>query len=251
MAPMTAALQGFTVGLTGPYWAVEQVALLTGLGAQVIVGSADQGNGDDVGRPRDPASAERLVRLVCDGVVDAVTFTTVRAVRNFMTVADRARSGRNVLSALNKHTVVACGGKESASAAVEEGILRPLRPDVPEPEALVGVVRTELAERSRRYLVGASDVVLQGAVVLVDGLPLALDDLERALLSKLAERPGAIVRRRVLMRHVWKGPGVDPLLLEATLDSLRAKLGSLAPAVESPTGRGLRLRAVEGTPGEG
>lgn len=199
--------------------------------------------------PEDPNPALRLVELLCNGSVDAVTFTAGPAVRNFMALADRARRGRNVLEALNSSVSAVCIGPVCAAAAREEGIERPVFPDVWRLGPMVGLVAEELVERRRCYRLEDNELVLQGSVVLVDGAPVRLTDRERAVLSKLAERPGTTISRRVLLRHVWKDPRVDPHVLETTVGRIRAKLGPSGAALETAVRRGYRLRARADTTG--
>jgi uroporphyrinogen-III synthase len=230
-----AELSGFTVGVTSGPIGGEQAALLSRLGATVVDAPVQS---DDTG------PGLRLVDLVCRSAVDAVTFTTGTAVRNFMLLADRARRGRNVLAALNRGILVVCAGPECAATAREEGIEHPLDPGGGQVGPLVQMLREQLLARRRRYHVGPTELVLQGSIVVADGVVLQLDDCERAVLVKLAEKPGSNVSRRVLLRHVWKDPSVDPAVLEAAVIRLRDELGSAGLGLEATSRRGYRLRAV-------
>lgn len=196
--------------------------------------------------PDDTGPALRLIDMVCGGAVDAVTFTAGPAVRNFMALADRTRRGRNVLEALNGGVLVACVGPVCAAAAVEEGVEQPRYPQRWRLGPLVRLVQEELLARRRRFRVGPTELVLQGSVVLIDGEPVRLTERERAVLDKLAERPGAIISRRLLLRQVWKDPGVDPHVLETTVGRLRAKLGPSGAAVQAAARRGYRLQVDPG-----
>jgi uroporphyrinogen-III synthase len=248
-----AELSGFTIGVTSGPGGGEQVALLTRLGAAVVAapvhGAVPRGDGAWP-LPEDTGPALRLVDLVCKGAVDAVTFTAGPAVRNFMVLADRARRGRNVLAALNRGTVVVCAGPDCAAAAREEGIDHPLHPAGRQLGPLVQLLREVLLELRRSYRLGSSELVLQGSVVVVDGRSLQLEDCERAVLVKLAEKPGSTVSRRVLLRHVWKDPSVDPAVLDATVARLRAELGPAGSGLETAARRGYRLRAAAVAPQE-
>ena len=201
--------------------------------------------------PEDPAPALRLIEMASRGTLDALTFTAGPAVRNFMALADRARRGRNVLETINSGAVaVVCVGPVCAAVAVEEGIEHPRLPDVWRLEPMVRLVADELSERRRRYRVGEIEMVMQGSVVTIDGEPVRLTDRERAVLAKLVERPGAMISRRVLLRHVWKDPSVDPGVVESTVGRLRSKLGPSGAALETAVRRGYRLRArTEGPAG--
>jgi uroporphyrinogen-III synthase len=248
-------LSGFTVGLTDGTDAGDQAKWFARRGAEIVVGpvmpsgsAAEPGGAGRLDRsalPADVGPALRLVDMLCRGAVHAVTFTARPAVRNFMAVADRSRRGRNLLVALNRSVIVACADFGSAAAAREEGIERPRAPDDGRLDSLLEMVRAELIERRRCYRVGPNQLVLQGSAVLVDGTPVVLGEPERAVLAKLAERPGETVSRRVLLRHVWKDPSVGPEVLEGAVESLRLGLGPPGGAVESAPRKGYRLRVIE------
>lgn len=192
--------------------------------------------------PDERGPAARLIEAVAQAGVDAVTFTAGPAVRNFMTLADEVRLGREVLAAFNGPVAAICVGPVCAAAAVEEGIAAPRFPERWRLGPMVRLVAEALQARARRYRFDGRELVLQGSVVLVDGQPVRLTERERALLAKLAERPGATVSRRVLLRHVWKDPGVDPHVLETAVGRLRAKLGVSSQVLETAVRRGYRLR---------
>lgn len=244
--PGAATLIGFTVGVTADRSAGRQSDLLSALGATVVQGPVTL-RGRDL--PEDLAPARRLVDLVGRGQVDAVTFTSGPAVRNFMLVADLDRRGREVLHQLNTTVLVACSGDSTGTVATEEGILQPRVTPRPTIGPLVRLVGDELVLRRQCLRMGAGELVLQGAVVLIDGRPVSLTERERAVLAKLAERPGATVSRRILLRHVWKDPSIDPGELDATVGHLRVKLGPAGAALESAVRRGYRLRAVSAQSG--
>jgi uroporphyrinogen-III synthase len=246
--PGAAELFGFTVGVTSGPGSEEQATVLTSLGAEVVVAPVHRPEGTDRSHwelPADPAPALELVELVCRARVDAVTFNAGRAVRNFMALADRGRRGRNVLTALNSGILVVCSGPDCAAEAREEGIAHPLHPPGQQLGPLVHLLRRELLDRRRRYLVDGRELVFQGSVVSLDGRPLGLSECERAVLVKLVEKPGVTVSRRVLLRHVWKDPGMDPAVLDVAIERLGAELGPVASSLEVATRRGYRLRAVE------
>lgn len=243
-------LAGFVVGMTAAC-DPEQKSRLAALGAEVVPGPVHRDGATEADRwalPTDTGPALHLVDLVCRGALDAITFNAGPAVRNFMAVADRSRRGRNVLAALNHGIVVACAGPDCAATAREEGVEQPRHGETADLAPMIAILRERLMERRRRYLMGSTELVVQGCVVLVDGRPVTLGDAERAVLVKLAERPGTTVSRRVLLRHVWKDPRVEPNILEATITRLRTELGRSGAALESTARRGYRLRAVELAP---
>ncbi|MDE3203663.1 MAG: winged helix-turn-helix domain-containing protein [Acidobacteriota bacterium] len=248
-----AQLSGFTVAVTGGPGTYEQVSWFARRGARVLVapvgevGGGDEPAGEGPRPGRDGgevSSAVTLVDLICRGSVHAVTFAAGSAVKQFMAAADGSRRGRNVLSALNRAIVVACPDRACSAVAREEGIDRVLVPDDQSPGSMVGLVRDELLSSRRRLLAGPNEIVLQGSAVLVDGWPVSLSDTERAVLTKLAEHPGATVSRRVLLRHVWKDPSVGGDVLDRAVERLRDELGPTGGAVELAARRGYRFRAV-------
>jgi hypothetical protein len=77
----------------------------------------------------------------------------------------------------------------------------------------------------------------------VDGRPVPLTPLEFGLLRHLDGREGRTVSRAELLRDVW---GTDYVggsnVVDVTVRSLRAKLGSPSDVVETVRGSGYRLR---------
>ena len=85
-------------------------------------------------------------------------------------------------------------------------------------------------------------VVIDGSLLTVDeGTATRLPDRERVLLAALAERPGAVVSKRALLRRVW-GPGEnDEHVVEVTMARLRQRLGVAGGGIETVIRRGYRL----------
>lgn len=85
-------------------------------------------------------------------------------------------------------------------------------------------------------------VVVDGSSLTVDaGVATRLPDRERVLLEALAERPGAVVSKRALLRRVW-GPGEnDEHVVEVTMARLRQRLGVAGTGIETVIRRGYRL----------
>lgn len=198
--------------------------------------------------PEDRDPALRLVGMCCEGGVDAVTFTAAPALRNFVRLAEVAGRSGPLLEALNGGMTVACVGPVCAAAAVDEGIAGPVFPDLWRLGSLVRLVSEMLLVRRRQYRIGGVDLLLQGSVAVVGGAPVRLTDLEAAVLSKLASRPGATVTRQALLRDVWDDPRVDPHVLETAVGRLRAKLGPAGAGIETAVRRGYRLNAAATPP---
>ncbi len=85
-------------------------------------------------------------------------------------------------------------------------------------------------------------VIVEGSTLIVDaGAATRLPERERVLLEALAERPGAVVSKRALLRRVW-GPGEsDEHVVEVTMARLRQRLGVAGSGIETVIRRGYRL----------
>ena len=85
-------------------------------------------------------------------------------------------------------------------------------------------------------------VVVAGSTLTIDaGAATRLPERERDLLAALAERPGAVVSKRALLRRVW-GPGEnDEHVVEVTMARLRQRLGVAGVGIETVIRRGYRL----------
>ncbi|HEX4863633.1 MAG TPA: uroporphyrinogen-III synthase [Acidimicrobiales bacterium] len=74
--------------------------------------------------------AQRLIRLCCEGKVDAVTFTAGPQVRQMFELAEADGLGSQLMDAFNERKpLAACIGPVCAGVAVEEGIRDPVWPD--------------------------------------------------------------------------------------------------------------------------
>ena len=75
-------------------------------------------------------AAQRLIRLCCEGKVDAVTFTAGPQVRQMFELAEADGRAGQLRDAFNdRKPLAACIGPVCAAVAVEEGILDPQYPD--------------------------------------------------------------------------------------------------------------------------
>lgn len=93
-------------------------------------------------------TAEDLVRVIIDGLADAVTFTAAPAVRELTRAARQAGLNGQVLEAFNSGRVVAaCIGEVCAGAARLEGIAEPLVPEHARLGSLARHLADHLAER--------------------------------------------------------------------------------------------------------
>jgi DNA-binding response OmpR family regulator len=106
---------------------------------------------------------------------------------------------------------------------------------------LVRTLSAHFEERSRTFVSGAVELVVQGSAVLAGGVRDELSPRERAVFELLAASPGAVVSRERLLASVWGSTGTDPHVLEVTVGRLRRRLGGCSSAVEAVAGRGYRI----------
>jgi uroporphyrinogen-III synthase len=193
-------------------------------------------------RPADPSRAIRLIEATVEHRVDAVTFTSSPALECFVELADEAALRPALIDAFNGPVVPVCVGPVCGASAMRVGIEHPVEPIRGRLGAMVQALAHE-AERRRHHLqVGAVDVVLQGALVLVGDHEVDLPVRERRVLSILAERPGVVVGKTELLRRAWTTPP-DPHAVEVAVGRLRKRLATTGLRVEVVPRRGYRLVA--------
>ena len=196
--------------------------------------------------PDERAAPYALIDRVCNGDVDAVTFTTGPAVENLLELGRERNLEVAVRDALNGRVLAAVIGPYCAAVARQFGL-----DDIVEPVAarLGSMVRTLTEQLSGQRLVvraGGRTMTVQGRAVEMresDGheRTVWLTTRERWLLDGLLRRRGAVVSRAELGRLVWGTAGADHLL-DVTVARLRRRLGSLGAVVETVPKRGYRVR---------
>ncbi|HET7488477.1 MAG TPA: uroporphyrinogen-III synthase [Acidimicrobiales bacterium] len=191
--------------------------------------------------PDDTAPALRLIDAACEGRLDAVTFTSAPAVQNLFEVAERHDRRAQLRKAFNTSVVAACVGPVCAGAVRDEGIEHPAVPDLGRLGLMVRSLTDRLEGRRRSLELAGIEVVLQGFAVQVGDRTVELPPLEQAVLGLLAERPGAVVSRGLMLQRLWGSPTANPHLLEATITRLRRRLGPCGAALRPSPGRGYRL----------
>jgi uroporphyrinogen-III synthase len=192
--------------------------------------------------PEDPAPAIRLAQAAIDGRLHAVTFTAAPAVTNLFALAAAAGIDAPLRDAFNQRGVVAaCVGPVCARGALDAGIADPLVPPAGRLGLLVRALSEHLVAERRTVAMAGVDVVLQGLVAMVGDQRVRLNSRERALLDTLSGRPGAVVSRPVLIRHMWSATGADPHAVEVAVARLRPRLGPAGAALVAVPGRGYRL----------
>ena len=196
--------------------------------------------------PDERAAPYALIDRVCNGDVDAVTFTTGPAVENLLELGRERDLEVAVRDALNGRVLAAVIGPYCAAVARQFGL-----DDIVEPVAarLGSMVRTLTEQLSGQRLVvraGGRTMTVQGRAVEMresDGheRTVWLTTRERWLLDGLLRRRGGVVPRAELGRLVWGTAGADHLL-DVTVARLRRRLGSLGAVVETVPKRGYRVR---------
>lgn len=214
----------------------ELTASLTEVGADVVSVPVYRWR-----MPEDDGPARRLVEAACSGRLDAVTFTSAPAVHNLFVIADRMGAADDLRNAFNDNVVAGCVGPVCGGAAREEGVEVPLQPEMGRLGLLVRALSDHVQQRRRTLSLAGVSVVVQGSAILLDEESVELSPLERSVFDQLAERPGVVVSRAILLKQGWGSATTNAQVLEATMARLRRRLGPAAPALQSVAGRGYRL----------
>jgi uroporphyrinogen-III synthase len=189
--------------------------------------------------PEDPEPVLRLLGAACAHRLDAVTFTSAAAVSNLFALADDQGCLEELRDAFNGPVVAMCVGPVCARSVTEHGA-RAFQPERARLGAMVHALTAELSSRRRCLRLAGTEVVIQGAVLVIDGERVVLSDRERDVLELLLARSGAVVSRAELMRSVWSADA-DEHALEVTITRLRNRLGPAGAAIRTVVRRGYRL----------
>jgi len=195
--------------------------------------------------PDDRAAPYALIERVCNGDVDAVTFTTGPAVENFLELAreqDREAAARD---ALNARVVAAVIGPYCANVARDLGLDAVVEPVASRLGSMVRALTDRLAGERIVVRTRNQTMVVQGRAVEVHDAQervMWLTTRERRLLDCLLRRRGAVATRAELGRAVW-GTSTDDHVLDVTVGRLRRRLGAAGELVETVPKRGYRVAA--------
>jgi uroporphyrinogen-III synthase len=190
--------------------------------------------------PEDPQPAMRMIDSICNGIVDAVTFTSSPAIRNLVALASEAGCREDLLAALNGSVMPVCVGPVAAETANDVGIHNVTTPARARLGAMVLSLAAALSERTRTLVMRGTPVILQGSMAVIGEDEVRLTERERAVLHVLAGAGGAVVAKRALLRQVW-GDNADEHAVEVTVGRLRRRLGDAGDAVQTVPRRGYRL----------
>ena len=183
----------------------------------------------------------KLIDLVADRALDAVTFTSAPAVAALMDAAGPTGRRDELVGAFQADVVASCVGPVTAAAFEMWGV-----PTIyPERSRLTAMVKQlELELPSRRSgltleLVGGHQLLLHGDDVLLDGHEVRLSPAPAAVLHALVANPGNVVARPALLAMLPSGTAGSEHAVEMAVARLRAALGTRA--VQTVVKRGYRL----------
>ena len=188
----------------------------------------------------DPEPVFRLIDLVADRALDAVTFTSAPAVAALMDAAALHRSARRADHRLPGRR------RRLLRRAGDLGRLRDVgrADDLPGPVAAGGdgqAARDRAALRSfgTTFEVAGHTLLVHGETVLVDGVEAKLSPAPFSLLQAMLVNPGHVVSRRELLAALPSGTAGSEHAVEMAVARLRAALGTRT--VQTVVKRGYRL----------
>jgi uroporphyrinogen-III synthase len=196
----------------------------------------------------DPEPTFRLVDLIADRALDAVTFTSAPAVAAVMEAAGVTGRRDEVVSAFQADAVATCVGPVTAAAFEPWGVPT-IFPGRSRLAAMVKQLETELPSRRGGLaieLAGGNQLLLHRDEVLLDGIEVRLSPAPAAVLQALVANPGNVVSRRALLAMLPSGQAGSEHAVEMAVARLRAAVGTRA--IQTVVKRGYRL-AVEAPPG--
>jgi uroporphyrinogen-III synthase len=191
--------------------------------------------------PVDSTPVQRLVDLITNGLVDAVTFTSAPAVGSLLRFA--GPQTQPVVSALRGEVVAGCVGPVTAAPLRRLGVpvLAPARARL---GALAEALVEELPRRTRLIEVAGARLVLRGHAAEVDGVLKPLPPAQMAILRALAASPGRVLPRSELLAALPRG--ADEHAVEMAVARLRAALGG-SSLIQTVIKRGYRLGTGDST----
>ncbi|MHB1487990.1 MAG: uroporphyrinogen-III synthase [Acidimicrobiales bacterium] len=192
--------------------------------------------------PADRAPARKLLAAVCDGRVDAITFTSAPALRHLFWLADDEGLTDRLRSRLNQgHPVIGCMGPVCADQARALDINFPVFPEIGRLGLLVRSVSEALQRRRVEIAWDGQTVALQGTALLIGDRLVQLSRREGAVLGALLHARGAVIPKTALLREIWGEEACDSHIVEMTVRRLRRRLGPESPRIVAVRSRGYRL----------
>jgi uroporphyrinogen-III synthase len=189
----------------------------------------------------DPEPTFRIIDLIADRGLDAVTFTSAPAVAALMDAAGSVGRRDEVITAFQADVVASCVGPVT-SAAFEMWGVPTIFPDRSRLAAMVKQLETELPSRREGLAIGLDgghQLLLHGDDVLLDGVEVKLSPAPTAVLQALLTNPGNVVSRRALLAALPGGTAGSEHAVEMAVARLRAAIGTRL--VQTVVKRGYRL----------
>jgi uroporphyrinogen-III synthase len=188
----------------------------------------------------DPDPVFRMVDLVAERKLDAVTFTSAPAVAAFMDMAGVVGRREEVLAAFQADVVATCVGPVTAAAFEMWGVPT-IQPERSRLAAMVKLLETELPSRrdGTALEVSGHTLLMHGDVILLDGIEVRLSPAPLAVLHALAVNPGHVVSRRELLTCLPTGQASSEHAVEMAVARLRAAIGTRL--IQTVVKRGYRL----------
>ena len=188
----------------------------------------------------DPAPMFRMVDLVADRKLDAVTFTSAPAVAALMGAAGVTGRRDEVAAAFQADVVATCVGPVTAAAFEMWGVPT-IRPERSRLAAMVKLMETELPARrcGTALEVAGHQLLLHGDRVLLDGVEVRMSAAPLAVLQALAVNPGHVVSRPDLLEALPSGLASSEHAVEMAVARVRAAIGTRL--VQTVVKRGYRL----------
>lgn len=192
--------------------------------------------------PSELCSLNRLIEQLGTGAVDAVTFTGPAAVVNFFSAITAGQLGDKIHAAFENGSVSAVALNSETSAELQkQGVRFAIQPTVDRLGSMVRALGNEMGRRGQSLALAGHTVDVRGRKMFLDGTELSsITGRERSVLAALAQRNGAVVSKRELMREVWGELG-DDHVVEVTVARLRQRLGDAGSSIETVVRRGYRL----------
>lgn len=193
-----------------------------------------------VASAEDPEPMFKMIDLIADRALHAVTFTSAPAVAALMEAAGSTGRRDEVITAFQADVVASCVGPVTAAAFEMWGVPT-IQPERSRLAAMVKQLETELPSRSNGMTLEVAGHVLlmHGDDVLLDGVEVKLSPAPMALLQALVVNPGHVVSRRELLAELPGGTAGSEHAVEMAVARLRAALGTRT--VQTVVKRGYRL----------
>ena len=189
----------------------------------------------------DPEPMFRMVDLIAERKLDAVTFTSAPAVAALMSVAGVTGRRDEVVAAFQADVIATCVGPVTAAAFEMWGVptiyARPVAAGRDDQAARdrAALSPRRAVDRGRRATCSCSTATM----VLLDGIEVRLSPAPLAVLQALVVNPGHVVSRGDLLAALPSGTAGSEHAVEMAVARLRAALGTRV--VQTVVKRGYRL----------